>query len=1370
MPRQPFRKAVANFAKGFATYLGELDIPSDVFLIYKNLSNFFPGKIKKSAKDIRITENFINAEIPTNGKEYVILYKSSWTITKNPNVPENKGRTYYLMFVQVKDTADIGILIHEASDTDKDSDVLLADSWEWWSDDIGWGIDPTEDIDIDFFVGNGSVRISDSNMNTNNISKWFGHIKRNVFGQKDATSNTDGNELYMMSPSPSKPNQAEEINKWEIYDQHIKPPANVKLTSYLDRDNICKNVGDVGVFVQDPWLNTRRFTGDVWEDTDRDWWGNFCLDAMVWPDTDSRTTFSEKDRYAVTYVYDYASESELSRDEFGNLGISGFPCYKPPNIVLEQEDTMFSKKIHENVNKVQNYLEFESRDDLQSLIGKVIRINSEKMYVIRGQNGFAGGFSNNVVTVMRGVLGTSPQEHTGDAGTSTGDDIFFVQETQPARAVSIVVNTGAKSCTSREDTGNISAILNASGDVHYLKLKTNKRLGLKGKLIRFTIEHTTTGFDVGTMGANTFEIAMIRDGSEIEIKLKCDNGGGRTFTCQQILDIINTGTCSGKTGVFPGVVPGSVQNAGEGLTAERFVSFFDEASFYGSGTLDGSPTATQAVDVKMEDNGSNSSEDWNSRITGINLYWNPEGETDFYLVNSYDINTCLVDSPVSLMKKSYQAYTDVGEFETLQNDETNAFTHQSQADTSSFYEENQAFSGNTGAWIETPFSSPLFTIGNQGTGLGDGGSTSTYNWSLCNRWGVVLSPQDNNTTGYPTGADPTITVRNPVACPNDTIILTSAVGKQFQIQMNYTTDLIHTTYYGSVNKRDLTNGSLNNTVSDRWQSTTEDTAFFGGVALNTKSTGETLGNLTFDSTANTIKIGINNVRLGRFGYKEGDFIFVATADTSLSVNGMYKIADISNGDYTDDMITVDTSFRPIPSSGVFPPAKTFMSGTKYLANDAGLALSYPPMHGFGVTDVSIGQGYVVPIDTDGSFGNVNLNNPSACTYGYFIEGFLPRQDVIGTRRIPHYGFKGINYRDRLDRASKDRFAPVRWSCSTQISGISVIGNVDVMDENEQTVNERGKILWTSPYKFDEFTLANSRTIGKIDADPIVALEGFNGVLFVVKESDTFLCDPSKSFNEVGVLTSMGTKWKSAVVSTSKGVCVANESGIFLLPEGQQLSLPILDTYQKLTFKNPILSYSPKKNNIVFIPDTSEQNAQSALRYIYSFDRNSWIEENCDDSESPNNLSKIGSFFIGDTGFLEYLSQTVYGIKVSRVPSTFNDSNGNEVASDSVVHLKESPFQIKSKNHTFDDPSQRKYIEYMYITYKFGANIKLKVYTDGNQVGEILLPAHNTLKNRKIPIKREGKTFQYELVQNADSSLIDLQIEDIIIEGFYSGKQ
>ena len=336
--------------------------------------------------------------------------------------------------------------------------------------------------------------------------------------------------------------------------------------------------------------------------------------------------------------------------------------------------------------------------------------------------------------------------------------------------------------------------------------------------------------------------------------------------------------------------------------------------------------------------------------------------------------------------------------------------------------------------------------------------------------------------------------------------------------------------------------------------------------------------------------------------------------------------------------------------------------------------------------------------------------------------------------------------------------------------MAIIGNVDIMDENEQSINDRGKILWTLPYKVDEFSLGKSKTIGRLDGDAVVALESFNGALIVVKERNSYACDPSKNFAEGGIFPSIGTKWKNAVVSTPSGVCVANESGVFVLPEMAELSIGIKDTYQKLTFNNPIMGYSPKKQEIVIIPDTSQENANQVSRFTYNFTNKAWIEETCDDPVTAGQQTTWGNFFVGDTGFLEYLYENQIGVSINRIPSTYNDANGNEITDDTESHLKQEEFHLKSKAHTFDEASQIKYIEYMYITYKFNANIRLKLYTDGGLVGEVLLPPQEALKNRKIPIKREGKTFQYEIIQDVGSSLIDLTIEDIIIEGFYTGKQ
>ena len=123
----------------------------------------------------------------------------------------------------------------------------------------------------------------------------------------------------------------------------------------------------------------------------------------------------------------------------------------------------------------------------------------------------------------------------------------------------------------------------------------------------------------------------------------------------------------------------------------------------------------------------------------------------------------------------------------------------------------------------------------------------------------------------------------------------------------------------------------------------------------------------------------------------------------------------------------------------------------------------------------------------------------------------------------------------------------------------------------------------------------------------------------------------------------------------------------------------------------------------------------------------------------------------------------------RIPSTYNDADGAEITDETVAHNKLSKFELKTKQYVFEDPSQIKYIEYLYLTYKFGANMTLKFYTDGKFSGETELPSHLTMMNRKIPVKREGKTFQFELSQSVEDASKHLELEDIFIEGYYMGK-
>ena len=1347
MPKTPFKKGIANFAKGYATYLGELDIPEDVFLIFKNVSNFFPGKLKKAPKDVKITTTIAATSVPQGGKQYTILYKSDWTIE---STPLNEGKAYYMSFIQKTD-GETAILLHIASSSDLDSATPLDNSWDYFITDIGWiNDDTTGEINPDIFVANGDIRISDGNMLSGNISKWFGHIKRDIWGYNDISGNKDGNDNYLMAPSPGRPTAAGSVNDWRLYDQHIAPPISVKLTSHLDRENNCRGVGEVGIFIQDPYVNSSKFFTPHTEDETGDWTLNHSMDVAHWPDTDKREVFAEEDRYATTFVYDYISESELSRDRYGNLGVGGFPTFAPPLQVIQDsgdEDTVFENQPKYDMDKEQNYIEFTDNDELSRLVGRVIRIGSEKMYVIQDSSNAGEGSIDRKISVVRGVLGTSPQTHVGKEGAGdpeSGDTIYFEQVKQTARAASIVVNTGSVGAISL----NVDNDLTGGSIENKLEVKLNPALG------KTWSENFHVTIDKGvSVPSDEADIFIRRYGStdEVELVLKQTD-----LTAGEVIEILNTGTAAGITVNYPGVST-TTQTAAEGMSQSKLLQWIAEASNVGS-----NPDNSAAADADVTLNftgGSDESSEWNDRITGVNLYWQPKGDLNWYLVNTYDIKKCLTDEPTSMMKKHFRFKNDVGNAQ--QTDNENQVTEH-------FVERSMPQSGNIGAWIEPPFSAPFFEIGVRGAGT-EGGVVSTINNAICNRSGFMINPihvgtHDNYLAASDAGLDVS-TVTNMTAVPPGTVVLLSPVGKKMTESFAYPTDSILHSYYGTVTSTNYTDGSLNAATTGDFSCSAEPMSWVGGVVLTDESTGLTFGNISFSTADNSIDLNVS-VDLQKYGYSDGDFIFISTDDPGNVVNGLYKINNITAYVTNPGHFTVDTDFRSIPLTGDFPAGNTPIGGAKYFANDLGFALTYGPSHGLGLQDSDgIFAGRVHPIATHG----VGSTNNSGCSYAHFIEGFPPRMDAIATRRTPHYGFKNLMYKDILDRGAKDRFKPVRWACSTVINGSAVIGDVDVMDENEQTINERGKILWTPPLKVDEFSSGKSRTIGRIDADPIVALESFNGALVVVKTKDVFICDPASNFREKGVLPGTGTKWKNAVALTGSGVAIANESGIFLVPELQELSIAIRDDYHKMTLDNPVLGYSPKKQELIFIPDTSEKASNERGRFLYSFINKAWSEETCDDPTTSADPSTIGNLFVGDTGFTEYCYDGTAGFGINRIPSTYNDSNGLEITAEDVSHTKSEPFQIKSKKYTFDDPSQTKYIEYIYITYKFGANITMKFYTDGRLSAEFLLPAHYTLKNRKIPVKREGKTFQFEIIQTSSSEQKHFELEDIIFEGFYTGK-
>ena len=106
---------------------------------------------------------------------------------------------------------------------------------------------------------------------------------------------------------------------------------------------------------------------------------------------------------------------------------------------------------------------------------------------------------------------------------------------------------------------------------------------------------------------------------------------------------------------------------------------------------------------------------------------------------------------------------------------------------------------------------------------------------------------------------------------------------------------------------------------------------------------------------------------------------------------------------------------------------------------------------------------------------------------------------------------------------------------------------------------------------------------------------------------------------------------------------ANEKQITALPQKLELTQGIRSTYQSLSFVHPILGFSGKHNELVFIPDTSANGTQML---VYNFNNKSWTKITYATGNSYSN------FVYGDDDMLMLVKRTI------TVDSTESVQNGD----------------------------------------------------------------------------------------------------------------
>jgi len=314
------------------------------------------------------------------------------------------------------------------------------------------------------------------------------------------------------------------------------------------------------------------------------------------------------------------------------------------------------------------------------------------------------------------------------------------------------------------------------------------------------------------------------------------------------------------------------------------------------------------------------------------------------------------------------------------------------------------------------------------------------------------------------------------------------------------------------------------------------------------------------------------------------------------------------------------------------------------------------------------------------------STPGAAATPHYVATAQPAPNKLGVWYIPFDGAKTATYKSLTGREDSETIDPVRWktSCVTE-KGVVFIGNVDTLDENSQTVREESRVMWTVPGMPDVFDILRSYEFGKSDGDSIVALVYWNGRVFVFKDRSTYIYNvSSQNYFIENHYAGYGILSKNAYAITPYGIVVADKSRV-VLHSGQEpieLSYPWrksvrsgYDSYQGLTFTNPVLGYSPNQNAILFIPDTT-----ASTLYKYDFDTKSWVTQTTDSSIVFSNLLVDSNM---ETCALEH--------------STGNDKA--VVREFDTGSLSSSTATIKTKQFDGGNPDRYKKLKRVYLTYK-----------------------------------------------------------------------
>jgi len=362
-------------------------------------------------------------------------------------------------------------------------------------------------------------------------------------------------------------------------------------------------------------------------------------------------------------------------------------------------------------------------------------------------------------------------------------------------------------------------------------------------------------------------------------------------------------------------------------------------------------------------------------------------------------------------------------------------------------------------------------------------------------------------------------------------------------------------------------------------------------------------------------------------------------------------------------------------------------------------------------------------------------------------------DKVATWYLPNDGLKLATYNSLTGRAAETRLKPIKWNTAAVVGNKAFYANIDFKDENDQTIREKNRIVFTDNFKLDEAVVGTKfLDVGKNDGDEITALHSAQNRLYVFKTRNIYVyrIQSSQSVNFIleKHIAGIGCLHKHAVVDTPYGICFADNRQVSLMrgTEISEVSLLIRDTYQGLDLQPNSggfsLGYHANINTLIVNYDSTD------TMYAYNFDTQSWSKF---DDHSGTFQSQ---FVITDDQELQ-----TYDTTSEKVENLFL-STSNEAS---------STVKLKTKRFDFGVPDQYKRFTKLHITYLgsgAASNLTVKVYIDGDSTASLTqtIADSTILTTDSFIINELGKSIEVEVSGIASNTRIDGIDIDYDIEG------